>query len=238
MRSLSAVRSLLLLAIAATSTVGPVAILDAPVPDGFDFASEPPAELTFEEYAQLAHDSVEHVDTASTSAQQMTAAVDVWTTDSDDILLREVTRWGDESDAAAYVEQATALGVEQDLEAADPPIAGGVAFAATSAGLWTRTTTWQQGDFAITIEHFSLAENDGGVLREAAESIEAEIASATGAEPSAINPGNTEERPDGDAEGGSGGGSGRLATTLLGVAAIGVSVVLIARFLRRQRPAS
>lgn len=234
MRSLSAVRSLLLLAIAATAPVGPVAILDAPVPDGFDFASEPPAELTFEEYANLAHDSVEHVDTESASATQMTAAVDVWTSGADDILLREVTRWGGESDAAAYVAQATALGVDQELDAADPPIAGGVAFVTASAGLWTRTTTWQQGRFAITIEHFSLAENDGGVLREAAESIEAAIASATGAEATMINPAGADARPGG----GSGGGGGRLATTLLGVAAIVLSVVLIARFLRRQRPAS
>lgn len=224
-------RSVLLLAIAASVPIGPVAILDAPVPDGFEFASEPPVELTFEEYAQLAHDSVEHVDTESTSARDMTAAVDVWTAGADDILLREVTRWGDESAAAAFVEQAAVLAIEQDFDDVDPPVAGGVAFATSSAGLWSRTATWQQGRFAVTVEHFSLAENDGRVVRETAVAIRDEIATATGRQPveSADDVIVTADE-----------GESSVAMVVLGVAAIALSVFLILRFMRRlrRRPAT
>ncbi|NNE12326.1 MAG: hypothetical protein HKN41_08800, partial [Ilumatobacter sp.] len=95
-----------LVAVAATTPIGPASVLDAPVPDGFEFASEPAVELDFEQYADLAHDAVEHVDSESAWADEMTAAVDVWTAGADDILLREVTLWGDDAAAAAYVDQA------------------------------------------------------------------------------------------------------------------------------------
>ena len=42
----------------------------------------------------------------------MLAAVDVWVSEEDDVLLREVTRWATDAEATAFVEHAVVVGVE------------------------------------------------------------------------------------------------------------------------------
>lgn len=183
---------------AATGTTSPAALLSSEVPDGFDVADRAADDLTFEEYAPLAPEATAHVDATTAEARAMRAAVDVWTSGDDDILLREVTMWTTDEAAQAFVEQSVVVGAQNELDEAAAPFEGGVAFIGADEGLWTRTLTWRQGPYGITISHFAIVEGTDRTIGEAAESLAANIESETGHEiesagvpPSATDAGTT-----------------------------------------------
>ncbi|MDW3215914.1 MAG: hypothetical protein R8G01_18090 [Ilumatobacteraceae bacterium] len=163
----------------ATGTTSPAELLGTEVPAGFDLADGAAADLTFEEYAPLAPQATAHVDGASAEARAMRAAVDVWTSGEDDILLREITLWTTDEAARAFVEQSVVVGTENELDEAEAPFDGGVAFFGADEGLWTRTLTWRQGPYGITISHFAIDEGSDATIDEAAEALAANIESAT-----------------------------------------------------------
>lgn len=159
--------------------VSPAELLSPALPAGFEPA-DAAADLTFEEYAPLAPEATAHVDAASPEARAMRAAVDVWTAGEGDILLREVTMWTTDEAALAFVEQAVVVGTENELDEAEAPFEGGLAFLGADEGLWTRTLTWRQGPYGITISHFSIEEGTDRTIGEAAESLAANVEAATG----------------------------------------------------------
>jgi hypothetical protein len=168
-----------LLAGAGTGTIAPSDLLTADVPAGFEPAAEPPVDLTFEEYAPLSPEAIAHVDPDSTAALAMRAAVDVWTSGDDDILLREVTRWADEDDARAFVEQAVVMGIRDGLTATDAPFEGGIAFSGVEEGLWTRTLAWRQGPYGVTVSHFTIGDDSDAVITQAARALADRITAGT-----------------------------------------------------------
>ena len=165
---------------AGTVTTGPAQLLDDVVPGGFDLADGAVADLTFEEYAPLAPEAVAHVDAASTDVREMRAAVDVWTAGEGDILLREVTMWNSDEAARAFVEQAVVVATTNELDSTDAPFQGGIAFVGADAGLWTRTLTWRQGPYAITVSHYAIEEGTDAPIGDAAAALAEEVESATG----------------------------------------------------------
>ncbi len=178
----------------ATGTTSPAELLSAEVPAGFELADGAAADLTFEEYAPLAPDAVAHVDPASAEARAMRAAVDVWTSGEDDILLREVTMWMTDEAARAFLEQLVVVGTQNELDVAGAPFEGGLAFFGADEGLWTRTLTWRQGPYGITISHFATEEGTDRTIGEAAESLASKIDTETGHEiaPSGVLPETTD----------------------------------------------
>ena len=178
----------------ATATTSPAELLSSDVPDGFELADGAASDLTFEEYAPLAPEAVAHVDAASAEARAMRAAVDVWTSDEDEILLREVTMWTTDEAARSFVEQSVVVGTQNELDVAGAPFEGGLAFFGADEGLWTRTLTWRQGPYGITISHFAIEEGTDSTIGEAAESLASNIESETGHEiaPSGVLPETTD----------------------------------------------
>ena len=164
----------------AAGTTSPAELLSPDAPAGFELADGAAADLTFEEYSPLSPDAIAHVDAASPEALAMRAAVDVWTSGEDDILLREITLWTTDEQARAFVEQAVVVGAEAELDDVDSPFDGGVAFSGADEGLWTRTLTWRQGPYAVTISHFAIDEGDDGTIGEAAETLAEHIETETG----------------------------------------------------------
>ncbi len=188
---------------ATTGTTSPAELLSPDVPDGFELADGAASDLTFEEYAPLAPEAVAHVDETSAEALAMRAAVDVWTSDEDEILLREVTMWTTDEAARAFVEQSVVVGTQSELDVAGAPFEGGLAFFGADEGLWTRTLTWRQGPYGITISHFAIEEGTDGTIGEAAESLASNIEAETGhgIVPSGVQP----EATDADTTATSGG---------------------------------
>lgn len=164
----------------AAGTASPADLLSPDAPVGFELADGAAADLTFEEYAPLSPDAIAHVDASSPEALAMRAAVDVWTSGEDEIVLREVTRWTDDEAARAFVAQAVVVGTEAELAEVDSPFDGGVAFSGADEGLWSRTLTWRQGPYAMTISHFAIDEGDDGTIGDAAETLAEHIETETG----------------------------------------------------------
>lgn len=179
MKSLAVVIAAL---VAATGATSPAELLSPEVPDGFELADGAAADLTFEEYAPLAPEAIAHVDATSTEALAMRAAVDVWTSGEDDILLREITLWTSDEAARAFVEQSVVVGTQNELDVAGAPFEGGLAFFGADEGLWTRTLTWRQGPYGITISHFAIEEGTDDTIGGAAESLASNIEAETGHE--------------------------------------------------------
>lgn len=165
---------------AGTGVTGPAELLNDDVPNGFELADGAVADLTFEEYAPLAPEAIAHVDATSAEARAMRAAVDVWTAGEGDILLREVTMWTTDEAARAFVEQAVVVSTANELDAADAPFEGGIAFLGADEGLWTRTLTWRQGRYGITVSHYAIEEGTDEPIGDAAGSLAANTESATG----------------------------------------------------------
>ncbi len=210
-----------------TAAVAPSDLLIAEdVPDGFELAVEAPTDLTFEDYAPLSPDATAHVDPAGSAATSMRAAVDVWTSADDDILLREVTRWGSDDEAQAFVEQAVVVGVEDGLDRIDPPFDGGVAFLGADEGLWTRTVAWSQGPYATTVAHFGVFEGSSRIIDESATDLADRIVDDTGHQVALSE--EVETTPDTS----SGGGIG-IGTVVLWIVVIGGVTWLIMRLRRR-----
>ncbi len=219
---------------AGTNPIPPSALLvDDDVPDGFELAVEPPTDLTFDEYAPLSPDATAYLDPGSSAARSMRAAVDVWTSADDDILLREVTRWNSDAEARAFVEQAVVVGTEDGLDQVSPPFDGGVAFLGADEGLWTRTVAWRQGPYAMTIAHFAISEGTGRIIDVAADGLADRATETTGlpVAPS-IPEGSTVETSETSSDGGIG-----VGTVLLWIVVIGGVMWLIAR-LRSRAAAS
>lgn len=168
--------------LAGTGVTSPAELLVPDVPNGFEFASEPPTDLTFDEYGELSPEATAHVDAAGTEALAMRAAVDVWTLGEDQILLREVTRWTTDEAARAFVEQAVVVGARNELDPVEAPFAGGVAFIGADRGLWTRTLTWRQGPYAMTVSHFSGEEGNDGIISRTARALADGVRAGTGFE--------------------------------------------------------
>ena len=164
----------------ASGVTSPAGLLSPDVPAGFELADGAAADLTFEEYAPLSPDAIAHVDAVSSEARAMRAAVDVWTSGEDDILLREITLWTTDEAARAFVEQAVVVGTEHELEVAGAPFEGGVAFSGADSGLWTRTLTWRQGPYGVTVSHFAIEQGTDDTIGEAAESLAGHIETETG----------------------------------------------------------
>ena len=214
--------------VAATSGASaPSSLLaSTPAPGGFELASEPPIDMTFEEYAPLAPDATAHVEPDGEAARSMRAAVDVWTSPDDDILLREVTRWGSDADAQAFVEQAVVVGTEDGLDRVEPPFGGGTAFFGAEDGLWTRTVSWRQGPYGMTVAHFGISEGDFGVIDAAATELAAGVTEVAGHPVEVVAVGQV------PAETSSGGGIG-LGTVVLWIVVVGGVMWSIARLRRR-----
>ena len=219
-------RLLPILAAAGTTLVGPSALLPDEAPGGFERAPEAAVDLSFEEYAPLAPDAIAHVDPSSREAADMTAAVDVWTSAESDILLREVTLWGDDGAAEAFVEQAAVLGAEQGLAAVESFIVGGVEFVGQDGGLWTRTQTWRQGPYAVTVSHFSVEAGSDAAIASTVRAIVRTIRERTGHDVA-------ERSVDGGIDEAEPGGGLSIFTVLLFVLAIGGAVWFVLRFRRR-----
>ncbi len=164
----------------ATGVTSPAALLTPEAPEGFELADGAAADLTFEEYTPLSPEATAHIEATSAEALAMRAAVDLWTAGEDDILLREITLWTTDEDARAFVEQAVVVGSDHALGEVDSPFEGGVAFSGAEDGVWTRTLTWRQGPYAMTISHFAIEEGDGGTIGDAAETLAEHIETETG----------------------------------------------------------
>jgi hypothetical protein len=204
---------------AGASAVAPSDLLVAEdVPDGFELVVEPPSVLTFDEYAELSPEAIAHVDPAGEAAQGMRAAVDVWASQGDDILLREVTRWATEEDAGGFVEQAIVVGVQNGLDRNDPPFDGAVAFLGAD-----------EGRFAMSVAHFAVFEGSDAVIDEAVTALAERVRSQTGQDV-APAPDDGESATAGDD--GSSGGIG-IGTVVLWIAVIGGVTWLIMRLRRR-----
>jgi len=215
--------------VAGTTAVAPADLLVAEdVPAGLFQASEPPIDLTFSEYGPLSPDATAHVDPDSSGALSMRAAVDVWTSDDDDVLLREVTLWADDADARAFVEQAVVVGVQDDLDRAEPPFNGAIAYIGADEGLWTRTVAWQQGPYAMTVAHFGVFEGSDRIIDEAATALAQRVADETGHEVAIVET----DTPDATSESESGGGIG-IGTVLLWILVVAGVTWLIMRLRRR-----
>lgn len=207
----------------ATGTTSPAELLSSDVPDGFELADGAASDLTFEEYAPLAPEAVAHVDAASAEARAMRAAVDVWTSDEDEILLREVTMWTTDEAARTFVEQSVVVGTQNELDVAGAPFEGGLAFFGADEGLWTRTLTWRQGPYGITISHFAIEEGTDGTIGEAAESLASNIETETGygIAPSGVLPETT------DADTTTSGGGIPIGTVFIWLVIIGGGIWLL-----------
>ncbi len=168
--------------LAGTGVTSPADLLLPDVPNGFEFASEPPADLTFDEYRELSPVATAHVDPAGTEALAMRAAVDVWTLGEDQILLREVTRWTTDEAAREFVEQAVVVGAQNELDPVEAPFEGGLAFIGADQGLWTRTLTWRQGPYAMTVSYFSVEEGNDGIISRTARALADTVRAGTGYE--------------------------------------------------------
>lgn len=178
-------RSLAIVAVAVlagTGVTSPAELLVPDVPNGFEFASEPPTDLTFDEYSELSPEATAHVDPAGTEALAMRAAVDVWTLGEDQILLREVTRWTTDEAASAFVEQAVVVGAQNELDPVEAPFEGGLAFIGADQGLWTRTLIWRQGPYAMTVSHFAVEEGNDGIVSRTARALADGVRAGTGYE--------------------------------------------------------
>lgn len=213
---------------AGTGMTGPADLLNEDGPSGFDLADGGAADLTYEEYAPLAPEAIAHVDATAAEARTMRAAVDVWTAGEGDILLREVTMWTTDVAARAFVEQAVVVGTANELEAADAPFEGGIAFLGADEGLWTRTLTWRQGPYGITVSHYAIEEGTDQVIGDAAASLAANIESTTG-HPIAAGgvlgvPADTNASTSGDSIG--------IGTVLIWLAMISAAVWLLIKFKR------
>lgn len=221
-------------ALATAAVTSPAGLLTSDVPEGFELADGAVSDLTFEEYSPLSPEATAHVDPASVEATSMRAAVDVWTAGSDDILLREVTRWNTPEAARAFVEQAVVVGTENELEPAGSPFEGGVAFAGDNAGLRTRTLTWRQDRYAMTVSHFAARPSTDRVIEEAARALAASVEAGTGAELA-----STGVLPNSSGSGGatSSGDGIPITTVLMWVVITGVAFWLF-QSVRRRRPGS
>ena len=210
----------------ATGVTSPAELLSPEVPDGFELADGAAADLTFEEYAPLSPEAIAHVDPTSTEALAMRAAVDVWTSGEDDILLREITLWTTDEAARAFVEQAVVVGTQHELDVAGAPFEGGLAFIGADEGLWTRTLTWRQGPYGITISHFALEEGTDGTIDAAAEALASAIEAETGQAiaPSGVLP----ETTDADTTATSGGGI-PIGTVFIWLVIVGGGIWLIVK---------
>ncbi|MFW2334060.1 hypothetical protein [Ilumatobacter sp.] len=214
---------------AGSAAVAPSDLLVADdVPAGLVEAAEPPTDLGFDEYAPLSPDATAHVDPDSSGAISMRAAVDVWTSDDDDVLLREVTRWATEADARAFVEQAVVVGTQDGLDRVDPPIEGAVAFLGADDGLWTRASAWQQGPYAMAIAHFGVFEGSDRIIDDATTALAARVTAVTGYEVVATDAGDPEDTSDAES-----GGGIAIGTVLLWIVVIGGVMWLIMRLRRR-----
>jgi len=215
------------------AVTSPSALLTDDVPTGFELADAADADLTFEEYAPLSPDATAHVDPASTEAEAMRAAVDVWTAGEDDILLREVTLWPSADAAGSFVERAVVVGVEDGLQQIDAPFEGGVAFVGDDAGLRSRTLTWQQGPYAMTVSHFAANASTDRVVTASAEALAANVEAATGTEviasPETGRSGGVEDQTETSSEGGI-----PIATVLLWFVIIGGGIWMLTSVRRRR----
>lgn len=216
---------------AGSSVVAPSDLLVAEdVPSGFELVVEQPSDLTFEEYAELSPDAMAHVDPDGSAAQTMLAAVDVWASEADDVLLREVTRWPTETDARAFVEQAVVVGVKGGLVRTDPPVDGGVAFEGADEGLWTRTVAWQQGRYAMSVAHFAVFEGSDRIIDETATALAERVVAETGRSVAAAPDAGVETEAASD---GASGDGITIGTILLWIVVIGGVTWLIMRLRRR-----
>jgi hypothetical protein len=209
--------------LAATAATDPTDALVADVPPGFEPAADAPTELTYDEYAALSPDAVEHLDPASADAGDLRAAVDVWTSAEGDVLVREVTLWATDDAAHAFVEQAVAVGTDHELSPTEPPFDGGVAFVGADQGLWTRTMSWRQGRYAMRVSHFAIIEGDETIIDEAAVALADDVERTTGNEIVAIDV----ARPDGEPTTDPGGGLPILTVlTWSAIVAAGIGLFL------------
>jgi hypothetical protein len=227
------------MALAVTALLGsagvtsPSALLTDDVPSGFELADDAAVDLTFEEYAPLAPDATAHVDPTSGEADAMRAAVDVWTAGNDDILLREVTHWSDSDAARMFVERAVVVGVEDGLQQIDAPFAGGVAFVGDDAGLRSRTLTWQQGPYAMTVSHFAANASTDRVIIASAEALASSVEASTGNEIVPSDATTDSGGPADQADTSTGGGI-PIATVLLWFVIIGGGTWLFTSVRRRR----
>lgn len=216
----------------ATGVTSPAELLSPEVPDGFELADGAAADLTFEEYAPLSPDAIAHVDPTSTEALALRAAVDVWTSGEDDILLREITLWTTTEAARAFVEQSVVVGTQNALDVAGAPFEGGLAFTGADEGLWTRTLTWRQGPYGITISHFALEEGTGSTIDAAAEALASNIEVETGhaIAPSGVLPETTDADADATAASTATSGGGiPISTVFIWLVIIGGGIWLIVK---------
>lgn len=221
-------RLLLIVAVAGTSLVGPSGLLPDDAPAGFERAPDPAIDLSFDEYAPLAPDAVAHVDPTSPEAAEMSAAVDVWSSADSDILLREVTLWGTEDAAAAFVDQATVVGIEQGLTSVESTVVGGVAFIGQTGGLWTRTRTWRQGPYALNVSHFSTGAGSDAV-------IDATVATLVDTVEERTGHGAAERTVDATIDESTSGGGISIVTVLILAALLGGAIWFARRQRRRSR---
>lgn len=219
------------LVIAATSATTPASILTSSDPTGFDEAAEPATDLSFDEYADLAPDSTAHVDPDSSIASQMTAAVDVWDGGNEDFLLREVTLWADDGDAAAFVTQVTTAAAEQGLVAEDAPFDEAASFVGEDENLWSRTVVWQQGAYGVMISHFSVGFVPNEEINAAAKSLAAAVSAAAPVDGVSTN-------DDAASATGSTGGGIPIVTVLFWMAIIGGAIWLFVTFRKRRAAAA
>lgn len=217
--------------VAGPNVAGPAELLTPNVPGRFELAVEEPRELRFEDYAPLSPDATAHVDPTGSAAASMRAAVDVWTAGEDDILLREVTRWGSDADARAFVDQAVVVGTDDGLDPTAAPFEGGVAFVGATKGLWTRTIAWQQGVYGMTVSHFAVGDESGDIIVQAATALAEAVEGATG---QPIDGANAIDEPA-DATSSSGGIG--IVTVVLLMVVVGGAVLLVVK-IRRLRAAN
>lgn len=130
-------------------------LADTP-PAGFELVDEGTGVMSFEEYAALSPETVEHVAADSNAARDMIATSDLWESGADDFLLREITRWGRDGDAQAFVDQVAAVAIADDLDLVDAPFDGATAFRGGDDGLWTRIVVWQAGRYGVRVSYFSV----------------------------------------------------------------------------------
>lgn len=125
---------------------------------GFVPTGDPAVDLTFEEFAALDPDAVDHLEPDSEEATGLVAAIGTWNGAGSTVVV-ELVLAVDEGSATTFVDQTAATAIAVGLAATDPPFVGAWSY---SGGIddWTNVVSWNQGPYAVTMTQRSTAEVD------------------------------------------------------------------------------
>lgn len=169
-----------ILATAALSTSTTDLLAASEAPEGYELVAND-VELTYDEIVESSPYSVTRVPAGSEAAEAVRAGQDVWSSDDDARMLREVVVWPDEASAERYLDDVVAHAGTDDLTEVESPFDGARAFAARdhADGVSVRMVVWRHGLIGAAISHFHPGPDPGADTIRAAAAAFADGITAT-----------------------------------------------------------